>query len=86
MDVAVSELRAHLGDWLDRARQGEHVVVTDRGVPVVKLVAVAGIDTIERLTREGAITPPATARVSARDMPRVRSRGSVSDLVSEQRR
>jgi prevent-host-death family protein len=86
MDVAVSELRAHLGDWLDRARQGEDVVVTDRGVPVVKLVAVAGIDTIERLTREGVITPASTPRVSARNMPRVRSRGSVSDLVSEQRR
>ena len=34
MDVAVSELRAHLSDYLDRARAGDEVVITDRGVPV----------------------------------------------------
>lgn len=87
MDVAISELRAHLGDWLDRARQGQHVVVTDRGVPVARLVGVDETDTIERLTREGVISPPtSTRRPRASDVPRIRSRGSVSDLVSEQRR
>ena len=30
MDVPVTELRAHLSDWLDRVRAGEEIVVTDR--------------------------------------------------------
>src|SRR6185437_6878586 len=35
MDVAVSDLRAHLSDWLERARQGAEVIITDRGLPVM---------------------------------------------------
>lgn len=38
VDVAISELRANLKSYVDRARDGEHVVVTDRGVPVALLV------------------------------------------------
>ena len=30
MDVAVSEFRANLRDWLERAREGNEVVVTER--------------------------------------------------------
>lgn len=40
MDVAVSELRANLKTYVDRARSGERVVVTERGVPVARLVPV----------------------------------------------
>jgi antitoxin (DNA-binding transcriptional repressor) of toxin-antitoxin stability system len=36
MDVPVTELRAHLSDWLDRVRAGEEVIVTDRGIPVAR--------------------------------------------------
>ena len=38
MDVAVTDLRAHLSEWLDRVREGDEVVITDRGVPVARLV------------------------------------------------
>jgi prevent-host-death family protein len=34
----VSDLRAHLSEWLERAREGEEVVVTERGVPVARLL------------------------------------------------
>jgi prevent-host-death family protein len=40
MDVTVSALRAELAAWIDRARAGEEVVVTERGTPVVRLLAV----------------------------------------------
>jgi prevent-host-death family protein len=87
MDVAISELRAHLGDWLDRARRGQDVVVTDRGVPVARLVGVHSAEAIERLTREGVISAPTgKGRPIAKDRRRVRSAGSLADLVSEQRR
>ena len=87
MDVSVSTLRAQLGDWVDRARAGEEIVVTDRGVPVARMVGLEAATTIERLTTEGLISKPASAtRPSAVGRRRVRAKGSVSDLVSAQRR
>jgi prevent-host-death family protein len=86
MDVAVTALRAHLGDWLDRARTGEEIVVTDRGVPVARLVGLDATTVIERLTSEGLISKPAASpRPRAADRRRVRARGSVSDIVGTQR-
>ena len=38
MDVAISELRAHLSEWIDRASRGDEVVITDRGLPVARLL------------------------------------------------
>lgn len=87
MEVAVSALRANLSNWLDQARAGHEVVITDRGVPVARLVPVGGATTIERLTAEGAIGRPEVAeRPPATGRRRVRARQPVSDIVSEQRR
>jgi prevent-host-death family protein len=87
MDVAVSELRAHLSDYLDRARAGDEVVITDRGVPVARLLGVTATATLERLAADGVIgraTPAPRPKASGR--PRPQSRRPVADLVSEQRR
>jgi prevent-host-death family protein len=87
MDVAVSTLRAGLADWIERVRAGEEVVVTDRGIPVVRLVAVDSAPLLEQLTRQGVVSRPRRAvRPMASGAPRVRARGSVSDLMGEQRR
>lgn len=58
MEVSVSQLRAELSTWIQRACDGEDVVVTDRGVPVVRLQPVGIASMIERLQAEGVITPP----------------------------
>lgn len=87
MEVAVSELRANLSAWLDRARQGEEVVVTERGLPVVRLLGINTAANIERLTAEGVVGRPVQGnRPSAVAGRRPRARHSVADLVSEQRR
>jgi prevent-host-death family protein len=87
IDVGVSALRAHLKDWLDRASAGEDIVVTDRGVPVARLVGLESTSVIEELTRQGLVSRPASPeRPRAAGRRRVRARGSVSDLVSAQRR
>ncbi|UVO11120.1 type II toxin-antitoxin system prevent-host-death family antitoxin [Mycobacterium sp. SVM_VP21] len=87
MDVSVSTLRAELADWIERVRAGEEVVVTDRGTPVVRLVPVDTAPLLEQLTRQGILSRPrAASRPSASRAPRVHARGSVSDLVTEQRR
>lgn len=87
MEVAVSELRANLRTWLDRARQGVEVVVTERGLPVARLVGIDTAAKLERLTAEGVIGRPSQAsRPLASATTRRRARGSVADLVSDQRR
>lgn len=87
VDVSVTGLRAELARWIEQVRGGEEIVVTDRGVPVARLVPVDSAPLIERLTQEGALAKPATTeRPRARGSARVPARGSVSDLVDEQRR
>lgn len=87
MDVAVSDLRANLREWLRRAREGQEVIVTEQGVPVARLVGVETAPLIDRLTAERVIgRPTASERPTATGRPRPRPRQQVAPLVSEQRR
>jgi prevent-host-death family protein len=87
VDVAVSTLRAELADWIERVRGGEEVVVTDRGTPVARLVAIDTAPLLEQLTREGVLSRPRRGqRPAASGAPRVHARRPVSELVGEQRR
>lgn len=87
MDVAVSTLRAELSAWIERVRRGEEVVVTDRGTPVARLLAVDSAPLLERLTREGVLSRPRRGgRPSATGARRVQASRPVSELVGEQRR
>ena len=85
MRVGIREFRDGLSAYVASARNGEHIVVTDHGRPVVKLVAITDDDPLERLIASGAVTP-ATSRGAATLPRRVRPRQPVSDLVAEQRR
>jgi len=87
MDVAVSTLRAHLSEWLDRARDGEEIVVTERGVPIARLLGINTTATLERLAAEGVIgRPERSERPRATGRSRPRPRRPVAPRVSEQRR
>ena len=87
MDVAITELRAHLSEWLERARGGDEIVITDRGVPVARLLGLTAAATLERLAADGVIGRPATAqRPRASGQPRLRARRPLAEIVSEQRR
>lgn len=87
MDVAISEFRAHLSEWLEHARDGDDVVITDRGVPVARLLGLsAAATTLERLTAEGVIGKAAAPRPQARGRTRPRPRRPLSQAVSDQRR
>jgi prevent-host-death family protein len=86
MDVAITDLRAHLSDWLERARAGTEVIITDRGLPVARLLGLETTSAIERLTIEGVIgRPDRGQRPVASGRQRPRPRRPVADLVSEQR-
>lgn len=86
MDVPVSVLRAELKAWLDRVHAGAEVVVTDRGIPVARLVPIDSAPLLERLTQEGVISRPRRQqRPTAIGRARVKAAGPVSDFVTEQR-
>ncbi|WNV74490.1 type II toxin-antitoxin system Phd/YefM family antitoxin [Geodermatophilus sp. DSM 44513] len=86
MDVAISALRAELSHWIERARAGEEIVVTDRGTPVARLLPVDSAPLLDQLVQDGVLSRPQRAgRPAARGAARVRASGPVADLVSEQR-
>ena len=87
VDVAVAELRAHLGRWIDLARDGHDIVITDRGTPVARIVGLASTRTIDRLATMGVIGRPSNAtRPVAGGRPRPTPRRPVANLVRDQRR
>jgi len=87
MDVTVTDLRAHLSSWLERASNGDDIVITDRGVPVARLTGLTTTATLERLTADGVIGRPATARrPQASGRTRPHAARPVADIVSGQRR
>ena len=84
MEVGVRELRNNLSRYLDRVRDGDELVVTDRGRAIARVLPMSGERTIDRLVREGRVTP---AKRTERRLPKpVKTKGTVSDLVAEQRR
>lgn len=87
MYVAVSELRANLKSYVERARRGERIVVTDRGAPVARLGPAEEESLLDRLEREGVLTRvTATKRPVARKGEGVKATGPVADVVSDMRR
>jgi prevent-host-death family protein len=85
MEVGIRELRADLSRWVRRVREGEEVVVTDRGKAVARLVPVDGERKIDRLIREGLVIP--APRPWRGPLPRpIEGAGPLSDLVLDDRR
>lgn len=83
-EVGVRELHDRLSEHLERVERGAQIMVTRRGRPIARLSAVDEQDPLEDLVKRGLITLPTRAR-SARWAP-VSAPGSVSELVTEQRR
>lgn len=86
MEVGVRELRDQLRRWLDRVRRGEEVVITERGKPVARLIRVSSPAPVDRLIAAGVITAAERPRGADKTHRRVAARGSVSELVADQRR
>jgi prevent-host-death family protein len=83
-EVGVRELRNNLSRYLAQVRGGDEVVVTDHGRAVARILPIGGQRVLDRLIAEGRVTP---AKRTKRTKPRpIKTRGTVSDLVAEQRR
>jgi prevent-host-death family protein len=85
VEVGIRELRADLSRWIGRVRAGEEVVVTDRGRPVARIVPSTGHRKLDQLIAEGRVTPAKRPWTGPPPKP-IKTRGTVSDLVGEQRR
>ena len=85
--VSIRELKSRLSHYLRLTRKGESVVITDRGVPIVRIVPI-GQDLDQRLA---AMRETGQAQWSGRKLRRrapvakVRGRGSVAALLVEDR-
>lgn len=83
-EVGVRDLRNRLSRYLDSVQAGNEIVVTDRGTAIARIVPLSGERTLDRLVREGLVTP---AISSQRRRPKpITAAGPVADLVAEQRR
>lgn len=85
VEVAITDLRANLKFFIERAAAGERVVVTDRGVPVARIVSADHEELLDRLAREGLVTRAARPKSRASRSRRVKASGPVAELVSEMR-
>ena len=84
MDVGIRDLRAGLSRYVELVKAGEEIVVTEHGKAVARLVPLNGERKIDRLIREGIVRP---AQREKGPMPQpIKIKGTVSDIVIEQRR
>jgi len=86
VEVGVRDLKNNLSRYLNRVKAGEEVIVTEHGRPVARLSALdEPSNRLAALIASGAVRPPKN-RTRQRPARRIKSKGSVSDLVAEQRR
>ncbi|BAN00439.1 type II toxin-antitoxin system Phd/YefM family antitoxin [Ilumatobacter coccineus] len=85
-EVGIRDLKNGLSKYIDRVEAGEEVIVTDRGRPVARLSPLdSSDDRLADLVAAGVVRPPAST-TRHRSHSRIKPKGSVSDLVAEQRR
>jgi prevent-host-death family protein len=82
--VGVALLKAQLSRYLEVAKHGEDVVITDRGRPVAKLVALRGSEDgasrRQRLARAGVLTLGA-GRIRRSFFKPLRGSAAIGDAV-----
>jgi prevent-host-death family protein len=80
MRVGIRELRDRLKHYVETARSGEDIIITDHGHAIARLVALQHERPVDRLIEAGLATPPRQPKGKV-DWTRVKSTGSVSDLI-----
>ncbi len=83
--IGLKELKAHLSEYVNRCRDGEHIIITDRGREVAELVPLSPARrTMNRLREAGRVKwnggkPRGLRGVKVRGKP-------ISETVLEDRR
>lgn len=79
------ELKNSLSRYLRRVKAGESIVVTDRGVPVARIVPAGIPEDIARLMAEGRVTWSGRAFVPPKERVRLEPGPPISQYISEDR-
>ncbi|MCA1709426.1 MAG: type II toxin-antitoxin system prevent-host-death family antitoxin [Actinobacteria bacterium] len=79
-------MRDNLSKWIARAKRGQDILITERGKPVARLTHVEESPALERLIAKGLVTPARSPKTKIRRNDLIKTKGSISDLVIEQRR
>lgn len=85
--IGVRQLRTELSHWIEQARLGSELIITERGVPVARLVPLDGESPLERMIRDGLVTSPRISKRARLDRPVIRPKGgTVAEILERQRR
>jgi prevent-host-death family protein len=87
--VGVRELRENLREYLDKVKDGDEVLVTERGKPVARILAPESDEELyERLVRQGTVTPAKRPKqpIDVSRLPDLGPGPSLSDIVIAMRR
>lgn len=80
--VGIGELRTHLSHYVERARDGEELLITDHGRPVARLAPLGNDDAhLLGLIAAGIVRPPITSKDDIDKPEPVRASGTVTDLI-----
>lgn len=84
MDVGVRDLRDGLSRYLATVRGGQEITVTDHGRAIARIVPINKQSGLEQLIARGLVTP--ATRPKGQLPEPLETAGTVSDLITEQRR
>jgi prevent-host-death family protein len=83
--IGICELRSDLSKFLNRVREGEELIVTNRGVAIAKVVPIDDRGVHDTLVSDGLIEPSDVAK-RPRPATRMAPTAPVSTLVADQPR
>lgn len=86
IEVGVTEFRSDLRRWIDEVKSGEEIILTERRTPIARVTGIDAKPIIEQLERDGLIRGPRNKqRTKASGRKRVSVKGSVSEIIVQQR-
>ena len=83
VEVGVREFRARLSHWLDRAAEGEEIVVTERGRARARVLPADRPTTREQLIAQGILTPASVPKNSIPLPKPIKVKGGIDDILPE---
>jgi prevent-host-death family protein len=86
MEIGIRDLRNGLSRYLEMVKSGEEITVTEHGRPIARISAATAQSTIDDLIERGIVLAPQRPKTANLDWTPVKSRGGISDILSEQRR
>ena len=86
MEVTVTEFKASLAKHLDSVKDGQDVIITDKGVPVARLTGVDSSELLASLVKDGLVTIPAEDRAVPRLPQAEAAKDALSSLLGRLRR